>query len=125
MSGASDGHLWTTSLMMGVRVVKDDAKVMIISSLAGLVAGARSMAIGEFVSVGDGVALATGFIRSNEVRLGVVEAVVRMTLVVLGCSRAALGHTLVGRSRVRLVVGCWVAITMTFGLIKLFVSDSL
>ncbi|EOA36081.1 hypothetical protein CARUB_v10010334mg [Capsella rubella] len=49
--GANDGLVSTASLMMGVGAVKQDVKVMILSGFAGLVAGACSMAIGEFVSV--------------------------------------------------------------------------
>ncbi|CAL9177396.1 unnamed protein product, partial [Musa hybrid cultivar] len=49
--GANDGLVSTASLMMGVGAVKGDAKAMIVSGFAGLVAGACSMAIGEFVSV--------------------------------------------------------------------------
>ena len=37
--------------MMGVGAVKQDVKAMILTGFAGLVAGACSMAIGEFVSV--------------------------------------------------------------------------
>ncbi|KAL3339860.1 hypothetical protein AABB24_028459 [Solanum stoloniferum] len=37
--------------MMGIGAVKKDIKVMILTGFAGLVAGACSMAIGEFVSV--------------------------------------------------------------------------
>ncbi|XP_076925565.1 vacuolar iron transporter homolog 1-like [Bidens hawaiensis] len=49
--GANDGLVSVASLMMGVGAVKQDAKAMILSGFAGLVAGACSMAIGEFVSV--------------------------------------------------------------------------
>lgn len=49
--GANDGLVSIASLMMGVGAVKSDAKVMVVSGLAALVAGACSMAIGEFVSV--------------------------------------------------------------------------
>ncbi|CAA7047787.1 unnamed protein product [Microthlaspi erraticum] len=49
--GANDGLVSTASLMMGVGAVKKDVKTMILSGFAGLVAGACSMAIGEFVSV--------------------------------------------------------------------------
>ncbi|KAH7296896.1 hypothetical protein KP509_26G043900 [Ceratopteris richardii] len=50
--GANDGLVSTASLMMGVGAVKDDdAKAMVVSGLAGLVGGACSMAIGEFISV--------------------------------------------------------------------------
>ncbi|KAK6131507.1 hypothetical protein DH2020_034747 [Rehmannia glutinosa] len=49
--GANDGLVSTASLMMGVGAVKHAMKVMILTGFAGLVAGACSMAIGEFVSV--------------------------------------------------------------------------
>ncbi|CAA2993547.1 vacuolar iron transporter homolog 4-like [Olea europaea subsp. europaea] len=49
--GANDGLVSTASLMMGVGAVKQDIKAMILTGFAGLVAGACSMAIGEFVSV--------------------------------------------------------------------------
>ncbi|CAI9787071.1 unnamed protein product [Fraxinus pennsylvanica] len=49
--GANDGLVSTASLMMGVGAVKQDIKVMILTGFAGLVAGACSMAIGEYVSV--------------------------------------------------------------------------
>lgn len=49
--GANDGLLSTASLIMGVGAVRTDQKTMILSGIAGLVAGACSMAIGEFVSV--------------------------------------------------------------------------
>ncbi|XP_051136887.1 vacuolar iron transporter homolog 4-like [Andrographis paniculata] len=49
--GANDGLLSTASLMVGVGAVRQDARTMILTGIAGLVAGACSMAIGEFVSV--------------------------------------------------------------------------
>lgn len=49
--GANDGLVSTASLMMGIGAVKQDIKAMILTGFAGLVAGACSMAIGEFVSV--------------------------------------------------------------------------
>ncbi|KAJ4967090.1 hypothetical protein NE237_018939 [Protea cynaroides] len=49
--GASDGLVSVTSLMVGVVAVRHDVKTMIVSGFAGMVAGACSMAIGEFVSV--------------------------------------------------------------------------
>jgi hypothetical protein len=49
--GANDGLVSIASLMLGVGAVKNDIKSMVISGLAGLVAGAGSMAIGEYVSV--------------------------------------------------------------------------
>lgn len=49
--GANDGLVSVSSLMMGVGAVKEDMKAMLLAGFAGLVAGACSMAIGEFVSV--------------------------------------------------------------------------
>lgn len=49
--GANDGMVSTASLMLGVGAVEHSVKTMVVGGLAGLVAGACSMAIGEFVSV--------------------------------------------------------------------------
>ncbi|TXG50157.1 hypothetical protein EZV62_026032 [Acer yangbiense] len=49
--GANDGLLSTTSLMLGVGAAKEDRRSMVLSGLAGALAGAFSMAVGEFVSV--------------------------------------------------------------------------
>nr|GEW47335.1 vacuolar iron transporter homolog 4-like [Tanacetum cinerariifolium] len=49
--GATDGLVSVASLMMGIGAVKQDVRAMILTGFAGLVAGACSMAIGEFVSV--------------------------------------------------------------------------
>ncbi|GJW65578.1 vacuolar iron transporter homolog 4-like protein [Tanacetum coccineum] len=49
--GATDGLISVASLMMGIGAVKQDVRAMILTGFAGLVAGACSMAIGEFVSV--------------------------------------------------------------------------
>lgn len=49
--GANDGLVSVASLMLGVGAVEHSVKTMAVGGLAGLVAGACSMAIGEFVSV--------------------------------------------------------------------------
>ncbi|KAJ8572552.1 hypothetical protein K7X08_009063 [Anisodus acutangulus] len=49
--GANDGLVSIASLMMGVGAVQESVKTMILTGFVGLVAGACSMAIGEFVSV--------------------------------------------------------------------------
>nr|XP_010912403.1 vacuolar iron transporter homolog 1-like [Elaeis guineensis] len=168
--GASDGLVSTASLMLGVGAVKGDAKAMVLSGFAGLVAGASSMAIGEFVSVSsqldievaqrkrermskgggeverDGLPspvlaaaasalafavgamvplLAAGFIRSHKVRLGMVAAAGSVALVVFGYVGAAVGRAPVGRSAVRVLVGGWMAMAVTFGLVRLFGSTGL
>ena len=49
--GANDGILSTASLAIGVAAASDSRNPVILAALAGLVAGALSMAAGEYVSV--------------------------------------------------------------------------
>ena len=49
--GISDGLVSNTSLIMGVAGAISDARTLIITGAAGLLAGALSMAAGEYVSV--------------------------------------------------------------------------
>ena len=49
--GANDGILSTTSLAIGIAAAVDTRSPIILAALAGLVAGALSMAAGEYVSV--------------------------------------------------------------------------
>ena len=166
--GANDGLVSTASLMMGVGAVKQDVKVMILTGFAGLVAGACSMAIGEFVSVFSQLdielaqrkrenktrqnnekkeneeekeklpnplqaalasaltfsvgamvpLLAASFIKEFKVRVGVVVAAVTVALAVFGWLGALLGGAPVFRASIRVLVGGWLAMAITFGLTK-------
>ncbi|WP_372966084.1 VIT family protein [Marinobacter sp.] len=49
--GANDGIVSTSSLILGVAAAGADPKSVLIAGVAGLVAGAMSMAAGEYVSV--------------------------------------------------------------------------
>lgn len=49
--GANDGILSTASLAIGVAAASDSREAIVLATLAGLVAGALSMAAGEYVSV--------------------------------------------------------------------------
>ena len=49
--GANDGIVSTASLIVGVAAASPDHKSILIAGLAGLVAGAISMAAGEYISV--------------------------------------------------------------------------
>lgn len=49
--GANDGILSTSSIAIGVAAASDLREPVILATLAGLVAGALSMAAGEYVSV--------------------------------------------------------------------------
>ncbi|XP_042490309.1 vacuolar iron transporter homolog 4-like [Macadamia integrifolia] len=172
--GANDGLVSTASLMMGVGAVRQDIKAMIITGFAGLVAGACSMAIGEFVSVysqldiemakvkrerqsvgaresmsteenenlpnpiqaatASALAFSIGammpllsasFVRDHKVRLGMVAGVSSFALLMFGGVGAVLGRAPVGRSCVRVLIGGWLAMAITFGLTKLIGSSGL
>jgi len=49
--GANDGLISTSSLVVGVAAAKPRGEAILLAAVAGLVAGALSMAAGEFVSV--------------------------------------------------------------------------
>ena len=49
--GANDGIISTASLVVGVTAAGADEKSILVTGVAGLVAGAMSMAAGEYVSV--------------------------------------------------------------------------
>jgi len=49
--GANDGLISTASLMMGIAAAQANASSVLLAGIAGLVAGAGSMAAGEYVSV--------------------------------------------------------------------------
>jgi VIT1/CCC1 family predicted Fe2+/Mn2+ transporter len=49
--GADDGIVSVSSLMMGVAASSASKQAILIAAVAGLVAGAMSMAAGEYVSV--------------------------------------------------------------------------
>ncbi|CAK9160472.1 unnamed protein product [Ilex paraguariensis] len=168
--GANDGLLSTASLMMGVGAVRTDVKSMILSGIAGLVGGACSMAIGEFVSVysqydievaqmnrenratqtelednkdlpnplqaaaASALAFAAGaavpllgaaFIKDYHARLGVVVGVVTFALLGFGSFGAYLGGTPMVKSSLRILIGGWLAMGITFGLTKLIGSTGL
>ena len=49
--GANDGIVSTASLIVGVAAASPDPRSLLLTGIAGLVAGAMSMAAGEYVSV--------------------------------------------------------------------------
>eukprot|EP01018_Ginkgo_biloba_P011913 Gb_38558 [translate_table: standard] len=191
--GANDGLVSTASLMMGVGAVKPDARAMVLSGLAGLVAGACSMAIGEFVSVysqldsqlshikreneseasrrssqqiitssemqafssshvkestdtesnvndlpnpiqaacASAMAFTVGalvpllsaaFIKEHWVRVGVVVGVSSLALATFGGVGAYIGKSPMLRSVLRVLLGGWAAMLITYAMLKLFGS---
>uniref|UniRef100_A0A803LHX1 Vacuolar iron transporter n=2 Tax=Chenopodium quinoa TaxID=63459 RepID=A0A803LHX1_CHEQI len=168
--GANDGLVSTASLMLGVGAVKQDVKAMILTGFAGLVAGACSMAIGEFVSVYSQLdievaqmkrekvkegekeeeeerlpnplqaafasalafslgalvpLLAASFIKDYKVRLVVVVVAVTAALAMFGWLGAFLGRAPLVRASIRVLLGGWLAMAITFGLTKLIGSFGL
>ncbi|KAG6409176.1 hypothetical protein SASPL_132210 [Salvia splendens] len=67
--------------------------------------------------------LAAAFVEDHRVRQGVVVAATTAGLVGFGGVGAVLGRTKVVRSCVRVVVGGWMAMAITFGLTKLLGSS--
>lgn len=178
--GANDGLVSVASLMMGIGAVReDDMRAMLLAGFAGLIAGACSMAIGEFVSVytqrdievaqrkrvnqkrtshqseavesdeeeteklpnpfqaaiASALAfsvgammplLAAALVRSGNhvLRLGVIGVVASFALVVFGGGGAVLGKTPVAKSVVRVLVGGWLAMAVTYGMTKLIGSGA-
>ncbi|KAL6652314.1 hypothetical protein ACP70R_011239 [Stipagrostis hirtigluma subsp. patula] len=169
--GANDGLVSVASLMIGVGAVNATRKAMLVSGLAGLVAGACSMAIGEFVSVyaqydievsqlkrgggkddddaasADGgggkeslpsptqaalasaLAFAVGallpllsgvFVPSWGARFAAVCAASSVGLAGFGAAGAYLGGASVVRSGLRVLLGGWLAMLVTYGVLWLF-----
>ena len=69
--------------------------------------------------------LAAAFIKPHKVRLGVLVLVASLALVVFGIVGAVLGKTPKVKSSIRVLVGGWMAMAITFGLTKLIGSDGL
>uniref|UniRef100_A0A0D9W7M8 Vacuolar iron transporter n=1 Tax=Leersia perrieri TaxID=77586 RepID=A0A0D9W7M8_9ORYZ len=157
--GANDGLVSVASLMIGVGAVDGSHNTMLVSGLAGLVAGACSMAIGEFVSVyaqydievsqierdGGGdkenlpsptqAALASalafaiggllplltgGFIKGWAPRVGTVCAVSSLGLAGFGAAGGYLGGANMVKAGIRVLLGGWLAMLVTFGVLRLF-----
>ncbi|GLJ22914.1 hypothetical protein SUGI_0432270 [Cryptomeria japonica] len=200
--GANDGLVTTASLMMGVGAVKTDAKTMVMSGLAALVAGACSMGIGEFVSVqtqrdaeisilkeekkakktrlravelasyrnspyrnspfsgrarmsaipsasplvisreekeglpspiqaacASALAFSVGaffplisaaFVKDYVNRVGVLSGVSSLTLLMFGATGAYFGRSSIVKGSVRVLIGGWLAMLVTYGLLRLF-----
>lgn len=80
-------------------------------------ASALAFSLGAIVPL-----LAAAFITDHRVRQGVVVAATTLGLVGFGGAGAVLGRTKVASSCVRVVVGGWMAMAITFGLTKLLGS---
>ncbi|MDR0232476.1 MAG: VIT family protein [Dysgonamonadaceae bacterium] len=67
--GANDGILSTTSIVIGIAAANPERQAIVLAALAGLVAGACSMAAGEYVSVSSQTDVETGDLRREKEEL--------------------------------------------------------
>jgi len=67
--GANDGILSTTSLVIGVAAASTTREPVVLAALAGLVAGALSMAAGEYVSVSSQSDIETADLQREKIEL--------------------------------------------------------
>jgi VIT1/CCC1 family predicted Fe2+/Mn2+ transporter len=67
--GVNDGILSTTSLVIGVAAASSSRSPIILAALAGLVAGALSMAAGEYVSVSSQSDIETADLKREQAEL--------------------------------------------------------
>ncbi|KAJ6405464.1 hypothetical protein OIU84_013430 [Salix udensis] len=140
--GANDGLVSTASLMMGRGgAVKQDIKMKrekerrnnggkdeqeegekgsLPNPSQAAAASALAFSVGASVPL-----LAASFIKEYRVRLGVVFAAVTLALMIFGWLGAALGKAPAVRSSLRVLVGGWLAMAITFGLTKLIGSSGL
>uniref|UniRef100_A0A3Q7F0P5 Vacuolar iron transporter n=1 Tax=Solanum lycopersicum TaxID=4081 RepID=A0A3Q7F0P5_SOLLC len=192
--GANDGLLSTTSLMLGVGAAKDqDQQSMVLSGIAGALAGACSMAVGEFVSVSTQRDIAKSIayelkgssptntaetkqvmemdarrtmmeeskldndikleplpsplkaaaasslaflfgafvpmmpallVSDNRIRIFLMVLVASLALCLFGGIGAHLGGSSVKISAIRVLLGGWISMALTYGLLKPFDNDS-
>lgn len=67
--GANDGILSTASVAIGVAAASDSTEPIVLAALAALVAGALSMAAGEYVSVSSQVDIETADLERERIEL--------------------------------------------------------
>ena len=93
MFGVSDGLVSNAALILGVAGGQADAPVVRLAGLAGLVAGACSMAVGEYLSVSAQVELAERELRMERAEIVNRPAKERAELVELYESRGVKSET--------------------------------
>ncbi|KAI3854689.1 hypothetical protein MKW92_042592 [Papaver armeniacum] len=77
-------------------------------------ASAIAFSIGAIVPI-----LAAAFIKNHKVRLGVIVVATSLALLVFGMLGAVLGKSPLLKSSLRVLVGGWIAMAITFGSTKL------
>ncbi|XP_071729890.1 vacuolar iron transporter homolog 4-like [Rutidosis leptorrhynchoides] len=90
-----------------------DKKNELPSPTKAALASACAFAFGALMPL-----LAAAFIHNYHVRLGVVVGVVSVALIGFGCLSAFLGGAPMVKPTLRILIGGWLAMTITFGLTK-------
>nr|GLL28659.1 vacuolar iron transporter homolog 4-like [Ipomoea trifida] len=98
----------------------EDEKERLPNPLQAAMASALAFALGAVVPL-----LAAAFIADHKVRIAVVACAVSLALLVFGGVGAVLGKTPKVKSCVRVVIGGWMAMAITFGLTKLIGSSGM
>ncbi|CAN4108029.1 unnamed protein product [Withania somnifera] len=96
---------------------EQDKKEGLPNPFLAAIASAVAFSLGGIIPI-----LAAGFISNHKVRMGVVVSVVSLALFVFGGVGAVLGKSPPVRSCVRVIIGGWMAMAITFGLTKLISS---
>ncbi|KAK6127539.1 hypothetical protein DH2020_038697 [Rehmannia glutinosa] len=120
--GANDGLLSTTSLMLGVGAAKEDQRLMIIAGLAGALSGPAAwpsvsscpFPLRETLKF----RLLTNATRELSIRRVVVIVVVTSIALAVFGSRGPAWRFAVRASAVRVLVGGWISMAVTYGLLK-------
>ncbi|KAL7199918.1 hypothetical protein ACSBR2_022096 [Camellia fascicularis] len=98
----------------------EEMKKHLPSPLAAAAASAAAFVVGAVVPL-----LAAAFIKDYWVRAGVVVAAVSFALLGFGGLSAVLGRAPVVKSSLRILIGGWLAMGITFGLTKLIGSTGI
>ncbi|KAI7991990.1 hypothetical protein LOK49_LG12G00230 [Camellia lanceoleosa] len=98
----------------------EEMKKHLPSPLAAAAASAAAFVVGAVVPL-----LAAAFMKDYWVRVGVVVAAVSLALLGFGWLSAVLGRAPVVKSSLRILVGGWLAMGITFGLTKLIGSTGI
>ncbi|KAL0043219.1 hypothetical protein WJX82_001997 [Trebouxia sp. C0006] len=134
--GANDGLVSVASLMIGVGGGSSALHIMILAGLAGLVGGALSMAVGEYISVAsqkdsekadiekEKQMQAKAFITTHVMRIVSLVLATTAALTAFGALGAGLGGANMLRGAARVILGGWIALGITYGIGRAFGSGA-
>lgn len=108
------------SMKVGGETEEEGEKENLPNPFQAAFASALAFSVGAVMPL-----LAAAFIKPHKVRLGVLVLVASLALVVFGIVGAVLGKTPKVKPSIRVLVGGWMAMAITFGLTKLIGSHGL